>query len=371
MGAGAHERPCPRDHGLGLISPRWRLAFLGLAMVALVAGIAGGLARLGVVAQTSAAAFHGALMVSGFLGTVISLERAVALGARLAYAAPLAAGTGTLAMLAGSPLLGAALWIAAPIALFGSSVAIVSRQRELHTILLAIAPLAWLVGSVLYAVGRGDAAPAWWFAFLVMTIAAERLEMTRLRRRRASAAPLLVAAFALLGVGAAVTIVDAAPGRVLYGVALCGLAAWLAAFDIARSTVKLAGFARYSAVALLAGYVWLAASGAAWAFAPHLRDLALHALAIGFVFSMILAHAPLIVPIIARVRMRYLPAFYVPLALLHLSLLVRVGFGPGEFMARAWGGALNAVALALFVATLLYSIATRDREAPGSNYGPR
>lgn len=361
MGARAHERPRPRDHGLGLTRPPWRLAYLLLAAVALVTGVAGGLARLGIVPPTSAAAFHGALMVSGFLGTVISLERAVALGMRLAYAAPLAAGLGTLAMLAGFFEPGAALWIAAPLALFGASVAIVLRQRELHTVLLAVAPLAWLAGSILFLRHRADAAPAWWFAFLVITIAAERLEMTRLRPRRAAAAPLLVAAFALLGVGAAVTVVDADTGRVIYGLALCALAAWLAIFDIARSTVRLAGFARYSAFALLAGYLWLAAGGLAWAFAPQLRDLALHALGIGFVFSMILAHAPLIVPVIARIRMRYVPGFYVPLALLHLSLLLRVGFGPGEFTARAWGGALNAAALVLFIATLAYSIATRDR----------
>jgi hypothetical protein len=343
-----------------LTTPRWRLAYLGLAAIALVTGVAGGLARLGVAPPTSAAAFHGALMVSGFLGTVISLERAVALGMRLAYAAPLAAGLGTIAMLAGFFDLGATLWIAAPLALFGASVAIVFRQRELHTVLLAVAPLAWLAGSILFLVHRADAAPAWWFAFLVITIAAERLEMTRLRPRRASAAPLLIAAFALLGVGAAVTIADAQIGRVLYGLALCALATWLAIFDIARSTVRLAGFARYAAVALLAGYGWLAAAGLAWAFAPQLRDLALHALGIGFVFSMILAHAPLIVPVIARIRMRYVPGFYAPLALLHLSLLLRVGFGPGDFMARAWGGALNAAALVLFMATLAYAIATRN-----------
>jgi hypothetical protein len=361
VGARTHERPRPQHHGLGLTKPPWRLAYLVLAAIALVAGVAGGLARLGLAPPTSAAAFHGALMVSGFLGTVISLERAVALGMRLAYAAPLAAGAGTLAMLAGLVELGTALWIAAPLALFGASVAIVLRQRELHTVLLAVAPLAWLAGSVLFLVHRADAAPACWFAFLVITIAAERLEMTRLRPRRAAAAPLLVAAFALLGVGATVTILDADTGRVIYGLALFALAAWLALFDVARSTVRLAGFARYSAFALLAGYGWLAAGGLAWALAPQLRDLALHAIGIGFVFSMILAHAPLIVPVIARIRMRYVPGFYAPLALLHLSLLLRVGFGPGEFMARAWGGALNAAALVLFMATLAYSIATRDR----------
>jgi hypothetical protein len=350
-----------------LSAPPWRLAFLALAATALVAGIAAGLARLELVPATATAAFHGALMVSGFLGTVISLERAVALGARLAYAAPLAAGLGTLALLAGGYAIGAALWIAAPVALFAASVAIARRQPELHTHLLAVASLAWLGGSVLHAAGQAAAAPAWWFAFLVLTIAAERLEMTRLMARRAAARPLFIAAAALLLAGAAVTIGDGALGGLIFGIGLFAIAAWLAAFDIARRTVRTEGFARYSAVALLAGYVWLAFGGAAWAFVPGHRDMALHALGLGFVFSMIFAHAPLIVPVIARVRMRYVSAFYLPLALLHGSLLVRLVAGAAEPGLRALGALLNVAALATFVAVLAYALATRERalRAPG------
>ena len=57
------------------------------------AAVAGGHARLtpGVPAPTGAVALHGPLMVCGFLGAVIGLERAAALGRLWAYAAPLAA----------------------------------------------------------------------------------------------------------------------------------------------------------------------------------------------------------------------------------------------------------------------------------------
>src|SRR6186713_1561902 len=96
-----------------------RLALLLLAATCLVAGVAGGLARLGFgVPVPSAAAFHGAIMTSGFLGTVISLERAVALGSRWAYAAPLAAALGTILPLLGLHAAGMALWLAAPLLLF-------------------------------------------------------------------------------------------------------------------------------------------------------------------------------------------------------------------------------------------------------------
>ena len=66
------------------------------------------------------------------------------------------------------------------------------------TLLLLGGALAWLIGCVLFLRRPGDAASLpWWFAFLVMTIAAERLEMTRLMRRRAGAAAALYACLGL------------------------------------------------------------------------------------------------------------------------------------------------------------------------------
>lgn len=346
-----------------------RVALLLLAVAALATGVAGGLARMGApVALAQATAFHGALMVSGFLGTVIGLERAVALGLPAAFAAPLAAGLGTVALLLGHELVGAALWMVAPVALFAASVAIVRRQAANHTVLLAVAALAWLASNVCFALGAAHLVWPWGFAFLVLTIAAERLEMTRLMRRRPAAQPLFFAVTGLMLAGAVLTAFDERMGAVAYGASLVAMAAWLAVFDIARRTVRTEGFARYAAVALLGGYAWLAIAGVAWAampFVPAARDTALHALGLGFVFSMILAHAPLIVPVIARVAMRFVPFFYVPLALLHASLVLRLAAGSEAPAARLAGGSLNAAALIVFVATLVYAIAT-GRRAPAA-----
>ena len=344
--------------------PRGRLALLALAAISLAAGLAGGLARLGLgVDAPAAAGWHGALMVGGFLGTVISLERAVALGSPLAYLAPLLSGAALVAILAGFTSFGIALAFLAPGALFAASVAIVRRQLAAHTVLLAVAALAWLAGNVAHATSPALAYP-WWFAFLVLTIAAERLELTRLLPRRRGARPLFDAAIALLLAGAFAGHADAVVGAALFGAGAVATAAWLATFDIARRTVRTAGFARYCAVALLAGYAWLAAAGLAWIalpFAPHARDLALHGIGIGFVLAMVFAHAPLIVPVVMRVRMRYLAFFYVPLTLLHLSLLYRVA--ADGLAARQAGGVANVLAIVAFAATLAYAIRTRDAGA--------
>jgi len=373
VGPRAHERAGAQRDGLGLRQGSLpRLALLLLALAALAAGVSGGLVRLGAPLPVStSAASHGALMVAGFLGTVISLERAVALGGAFALGAPLASGLGTVALLAGLRPEAAVLWLVAPMLLFAVSVAIVRRQAQTHTVLLAAAAVAWGIGNALNAFGMTAAALSWWFTFLVLTIAAERLEMTRLVKRPPRIQALFLGAIAILVAGAALSTFVPTAGGVLFGAGLVALAAWLAAFDIARHTVAARGFARYAAVALLGGYAWLAVAGLAWiamaSGAPQARDAAMHALGLGFVFSMILGHAPLIVPVIARARMRYVPFFYVPLALLHASLVLRLLPGLGDATLRLVGGVLNAAAIAMFALTVAWSLRGARRDAPDAS----
>ena len=342
-----------------------RIALLLLGAASLAAGVSGGLARVGFpLSVPASAAFHGALMTGGFLGTVISLERAIAFGSALSLAAPLASGLGALCLLLGIAPLAQWLLLAAPLLLTAASVAIARRQPQPHTVLLVVAAGAWGVGNALFVHGApADACATWWFTFLVLTIAAERLEMTRLMKRRAAAKPLFYALTAMLLAGAALATLRPAPGDAVFGLALVGMALWLATFDIARRTVRSDGLPRYAAVSLLAGYAWLGLGGLAWAATPFaasaMRDAAMHALGLGFVFSMIFAHAPIIVPVVVRVSVRFTPAFYAPLALLHASLALRLVPGLLDADARRWGALLNAAAIALFAATLLASMARR------------
>jgi hypothetical protein len=292
---------------------------------------------------------------------VISLERAIALGRRYAFGAPAASALGALLLLAGVRGPGLALEMAAPIFLIAVGFDLLRRQREAHIVLLLVASAAWAVGNGANLAGLPpDVCAAWWFAFLVLTIAAERLEMTRLVRRPAIASTLFHGAVALVLAGAAVSMVRETLGGVVFGAGLAALAAWLAAFDLARRTVHAEGFARYAAVALLAGYAWLAVGGLAWAamsaIDPAWRDTALHSLGLGFVFSMILAHAPVVVPVVARRRMRYSAFFYVPLALLHASLVLRLAGPMVSVTIREWGGIANALALLVFAGTLAFAL---------------
>jgi len=341
-----------------------RAVFGGLAVLSLLMGVAGGLWRLG-VAVPDPRVFpwtgpvllaHAALMICGFLGTVIGLERAVALRRPAAFAAPLCSGAGAWCLAFGHPAAGAWLGVAAAACFLAVNAVLVRRQWAAHTLLLLVSAGAWLAGNLLFALGHGGhAVLPWWFAFLVMTIAAERLEMARLMRRRPAASAALHALLSLLLLGAAWSGAAPRTGGLVYGAALALLAAWLLAFDIARRTVFSQGLARYMAVCLLGGYGWLGIAGVAWALAAlgwPMRDVALHALGLGFVVSMMMGHAPVVLPAVARIKLAFGPAFYLPLAALHLSLLVRFMPGTAGETLRAAGAAFNAASLAFFAATM-------------------
>jgi len=341
-----------------------RAAFLIGVAALLVTGIIGGLLRAGVAVPVpgdsnwpgQAVLAHAFLMICGFMGTVIGIERAVAIRNRFAFAAPGASALAGLAMLAGLP--GAAAWlaVAAATAFMIVNVAVVERQRAAHTLLLLAGAVAWLVGNLLQALGSQPAAVVpWWFSFLVLTIAAERLEMTRLMRRRRGATTSLYVLLGAMLLGSGVFAVSPVWGGIVYGASLAGLAGWMIAFDIARRTIAAPGLSRYMAVCLLLGYGWLAVAGAAWvatSFGVPVRDVALHALGLGFIFSMMLGHAPVILPALTRVKLLFGWFFYVPLAVLHGSLVLRLCLGPVASDMLRRGAEGNALAIALFAMTI-------------------
>ena len=83
-----------------------RFPLVALGLLALLTALWGGLVRLGwgwALPWPTLFIAHGPLMVCGFLGTLIGIERAVALGVFWPYAAPLLTAIGTLALLTGLP----------------------------------------------------------------------------------------------------------------------------------------------------------------------------------------------------------------------------------------------------------------------------
>ncbi len=360
--AGGLARAHREDSLTGPGAPaRLHLMLLVPAFLALLAALWAGLQRLGwdvPMLRPGLAAVHGPLVISGFLGTLIALERVVALGNRWAYGAPALAGFGGLALIAGLPdpagALGVTLGSAGLVVIFGL---LVGRHPALHTITLWLGALSWLGGNLLWLAGQSllRVVP-WWMAFLVLTIVGERLELARLLRLSRGGYSVYSAAAGTLLAGLAVTLLNLDAGMRLAGLALGGLALWLWRYDIAPRRLRQGGLTRFIAVSLLAGYVWLAVGGAlALVFggvpAGPQRDALLHAIFIGFVFSMILGHAPVIFPAVLSRPVVFRPHFYAHLVALHASLLLRVTADVAGWMAgRQWGGLLNVAAVLLFLA---------------------
>lgn len=339
------------------------MPLLALGFIALVAGVAAGLVRLGVnipLPSPATALLHGPLMVSGFFGTVIGLERAVALARRWAYAGPLLTGLGALAAIAGAPAAIAATVVTlGSLVLLAASLEVSRRQRELFTLALALGAGCFVAGNLMWVLGLPVAAAApWWIGFFVLTIAGERLELSRFLRPSPTARRLFSVVIGVLLFGVALSVFEAGAGTMLLGAALIALAAWLLRQDIARRTVRERGLTRFIAVCLISGYCWLAIGGAAMAAGGGLEgagpayDAALHAVLMGFVFSMVIGHAAIIFPAVLRVQIPYHPVFYLPLVLLHASLVLRIaGDWASEIEWRSAGGTLNALALAVFILT--------------------
>src|SRR5512139_2030168 len=113
-----------------------RLPFLALALASLVAAILAGLFRLGwqvPVVSASSVPLHGALMICGFFGTLIGLERAVALGARWLYLWPILAGISGLAAVSGASRTAAVLATLAAASAVAGCVVFVRKQWGLAT----------------------------------------------------------------------------------------------------------------------------------------------------------------------------------------------------------------------------------------------
>lgn len=353
-----------------------RVPLLAGGAVALVLGVGTGLQRLGwdsFSGVADLAELHGPLMVCGFFGTVISIERAVALGRNWAYLGPLAAVLASIAAFTAMPLLLVqAGWIAAGVILSVASAIIAWRHRGLSTGTLFLGAAAWAVGTAAWTAGAPiQHVVLWWISFLVLTIAAERLEFSRVVRR-GSVSLVVFGAFVVLLLAAATTAtMDGALAWTFSGAALLGLVAWLLRHDIARRTIRLPGLPRYVASCLLSGYAWLAIASLLMLLSPLdadrlAYDAMLHAAFLGFALAMIFGHAPIILPAVTGVKVAFRGLLYGPLVILNMSVAVRVGADLASAPElRRWSGMLTVLALAAFAATIIAS-ARGARPRPAS-----
>ena len=308
---------------------------------------------------------HGPLMLSGFVGTLITLERAVALKQKWMFAAPLLSGLGwLLAFILPEQPLGPILFTLASLTGVAILFVITRREYAAFTVTMFFGMANWFVGNLLWLFGFSIYEIVFfWQAFLILTIAGERLELNRVLRISRIQQWLFSLIILFLQAGIIVTVIDIRFGVRWTGFWMVALALWSVRNDIAwRNLRHKIPLTRYIAFCLAPGFIWLGISGLlSMIFGAQATgiyyDAILHTVFVGFVLSMIFGHAPIIFPAILGVPINFHPAFYIHLVLLHLSLILRVG---GDLMGwwpgRLWGGLLNEVAIILFLGMTIFSL---------------
>ena len=352
-----------------------RFPLLASAFGLLLAGLWAGLLRIGwgmPHAKLDLVTAHGPLIVAGFLGTLISIERAVAVAfylksplvRQLPYIAPIFSAGGAASLILGlepSP---------APLLITVSSAALVCvftfiifKQPVFYTVLMGYGALSWFIGNMQWYSGEPlFAVVPWWIAFLVLTIVAERLELARIGHISSKWWIIFAIFLGSFVIGILLKGQTVESSNRFMGLGEIGMALWLLRHDIARRTIRKTGLTRYIAACLLMGYVWLGISGGLTilygdAIVGYRYDAILHTIFLGFAFSMIFAHAPIILPSILGVSLQYHPVFYVHFALLQLSLGLRVIGDIGLWLdLRRWGGLLNVVVILLFMGTAIWTV---------------
>ena len=344
-----------------------------IVILTLLAALWAGLLRMGWAwpsLRPFLPAIHGPLMVSGFLGTLIGLERAVAINKPWSYLGPVVTGVGTLLILILGPIsVGIGLIVLGSLGLTAVFLYIVHHHFALHTVTMLVGAICWLVGNSLWLGGWPIFKIVyWWVGFLVLTIVGERLELSRIRRLNQTSKVLFALAIGLFLAGLLLSLAAYEPGIRLASLGLIAQALWLFRYDIVRFTIRKTGLTRYIAVNLLIGYCWLLVGGLlglvyGQLVAGPLYDAWLHTIFLGFVFGMIFAHALIIFPGVPGIHVPFRTGFYGPTLLLQASLLMRV---IGDLallpLVRRWGGLLNGVAILWFFGLMAFTAIQTSRK---------
>ena len=169
-------------------TPRYRFPVMMLALITLIAATWAGLLRLGwawPIMEPTLPISHGPLMVAGFFGTLIALERAVAMGKAWAYGSSLLSGVGGLLVAFGlGRQVGPVLMTLGSAWLVLIFAVILRKHRTGYLLVMALGAIALLVGNIIWLFGQPIfQLVLWWAGFLILTIAGERLELGRMVRQ--------------------------------------------------------------------------------------------------------------------------------------------------------------------------------------------
>lgn len=331
-------------------------------MMSLIAGLWSGVIRIGWnLPLSEIAVHHGAIMVGSFFTTLVSLEKAIPLKRKIAFAVPVFSGLTLLITISSFYQIGIASMIAGSVGLLTIQCWYMYTYRaDRAAPLMAIGAAFLVIGNVHLATTRFyPSSFPWWMGFLLFTIVGERLELSRFLPVPAKARNWM---FVFLGVFfMGLVLPFHGTGKYLSGVALVGISFWLLRHDVIGIGLRHTGLARYAAFALLAGNLALMVEGIFLLVLPDslfAYDSLVHTFFIGFGVTMVFAHGPIILPsVLGSDAKPYTPVLYAWVILLQVSLYLRLisnSLLGLEF--RKASGLLTASAIVFYFITIVVSI---------------
>lgn len=305
-----------------------RFPFVLLALMCLIFGFLTGLNRIGwSIFASPATAHHGAIMIGGFLGTLIALEKLIPLKNRILFLVPVLSGGSLVLFLLNFPYAAMTMLLCASFFLCCIFAFYLYKHRELQYVMMLLGAISWFIGNTLLLTKKMyPLSFPWWLGFILFVIIGERLEITKFLPVTGKQKSVVFFFLLLYFISCLVSFHGI--GNIISGVALIGISVWLLRYDIIRISISKTLLTKYVAMALLCGYVALMLCGIFFITMKGsllAYDALIHTFFLGFTFSMIFAHGPIILPGVLGISVKpYHKIFYVWLILLQVSWLVRV-----------------------------------------------
>lgn len=341
---------------------------LPFVLIALIVGVLSGLFRMGWnIPLGPVAAEHGALMVGSFLGTLICLERIVALKKKWLYIIPVISGLSILFFFMENQRMAMVLLSVGSLGLVYIYIDLLGRFREYYFYIMMAGAICWAIGNIIMIIDPFYARVApWWIAFILLTVFGERLELSKFLPKSRTKTYTMIIAISVFIIG--VMVPYHTFGRYISGVGLILMAIWLFHYDIARKSVKAHGMHRFTGSLLLAGYFWMLICGIIMIHEFETifnYDAMLHAFFLGFTFSMIFAHAPIIFPGVAGLNIKpFHWQLFIWAATLQITIALRIYGGlVMDSPLRTMSGMLSAVVILLFFINLIILIFIKLKKA--------
>ncbi|GAB4448371.1 MAG: hypothetical protein OHK0036_03760 [Bacteroidia bacterium] len=277
-----------------------RILILLTAFTSLMVGLITGVSRTGYWnLLTYLSPYHFLLMTGSFFGTLITLERAVTLHKKLLHSIPFINGLSLIFFLFKYIDEGIIFLMLGGCIMIMMYLYFYFQHKNFENVLFIISALAYFIGFCYYYIERNLVPTIRWIEiFFLLTIVAERLELSRFLNVSKFKKQMLLL-FILFSLLSSFTINHLT--NILFGISILCISIWLILYDVAKINIRKNEPHKFRGWALMLGYYWLFIHGLTFILDFINYDLQIHSFFLGFIMNMIFAHITIILPAIFKI----------------------------------------------------------------------